>query len=88
MNQHRLDTQPVETPTYNSWASRLWGVRTVVQGLLLDIGVGVTLFLVTVIGDLEWTRTYWVLLGLGVAKSAIQAVVAYMVRRLLPPRRS
>lgn len=80
------DTQPVETPSYKDWASRLWGVRTVLQGLLLDVGIGVTLYLLTVIGDLEWTRTYWILLGLGVAKSAIQAVVAYMARRLLPPK--
>lgn len=81
-----LTQQPVETLAYRDWAAKLWGVRTVIQGLLLDVGVGVTLFLLMVIGNLEWTRTYWVLLGLGVARSAIQAVVAYMARRLLPPR--
>lgn len=78
--------QPVETPAYKSWASRVWGRRTVLQGLLIDVGVGITLYLITVIGNLEWTRTYWIVLGLGVAKSAIQAVVAYMARRLLPPQ--
>lgn len=82
---HQLDTQPVETPRYRDWASKLWGVRTILQGLALDVGVGVTLFLLTVIGNLEWTRAYWLILGLGVAKSAVQAVVAYMARRLLPP---
>jgi hypothetical protein len=90
MSQHRLaplDTQPVETASYKSWASKLWGVRTVLQGLALDVAVGVTLYLVTVIGNLEWTRTYWIVLGLGVAKSAVQAVVAYMVRKLIPPQR-
>jgi vacuolar-type H+-ATPase subunit I/STV1 len=82
---HQLE-RPTETVEYKDWASKLWGVRTVLQGLALDVGVGVTLFLLTVIGNLEWTRTYWILLGLGVAKSAIQAVVAYMARRLLPPQ--
>ena len=85
MSLHRLE-QPVESQTYKNWASKLWGVRTVLQGLALDVLIGITLFLMTVIGDLEWTRAYWLLLGAGVAKSAIQAVVAYMVRKLLPPK--
>jgi uncharacterized membrane protein YcjF (UPF0283 family) len=91
VSQHRLapvDEQPVETPAYNRWASKLWGVRTVIQGLAIDVGVAVTLYLITVIADLEWTRVYWIALGLGVARSAIQAVVAYMARKLLPPRQS
>ena len=83
-----ISTQPIETPAYKSWASNLWGVRTFLQGLTLDVLVGVTLYLVTVIGDLEWTRVYWIALGLGVSRSAIQAVVAYLVRRLVPPKRS
>lgn len=88
MSQHRLSEQPVETTTYKNWASKLWGVRTFFMGLGLDVAVGVTLYLVTVIGQLEWTRTYWVVLGLGVARSAIFAAVAYLARRLLPPKQS
>lgn len=86
MSQHRLVEQPLETATYKTWASNLWGVRTVLMGLAIDVGVAVTLFLVVEIKDLEWTRTYWIALGLGVARSAIQGAVAYMVRRLLPPK--
>lgn len=86
MSRHAFDAQPPETPAYRDWASKLWGVRTALQGLLIDVLTGVTLYLVTVIGDLEWTRVYWLALGLGVARSAVQAVVAYLVRRLLPPR--
>lgn len=88
MSQHRLSEPPTETATYRSWASRLWGVRTFLMGLGLDVAIGVTLYLVTVIGQLEWTKTYWVVLGLGVARSAIFAAVAYLARRLLPPKRS
>lgn len=88
MSQHRLNEQPPETATYKSWASKLWGVRTFLQGLALDIAVGVTLYLVTVIGNLEWTKTYWIVLGLGISRSAIQAVVAYLVRKLLPPKQA
>lgn len=86
MSRHQLDEQPIETQSYKMWASKLWGVRIFVQGLLLDVAVAVTLFLATVIGNLEWTKVYWIALGLGVARSAITAVVAYLVRRLLPPR--
>ena len=88
MSQHRLNEQPTETATYKNWASNLWGVRTFLLGLGLDVAVGVTLYLTTVIGSLEWTKTYWVVLGLGVARSAILAAVAYLVRRLLPPKQS
>lgn len=88
MSQHRLVEQPPETRTYKNWASRLWGVRTTLMGLAIDVGVAVTLFLVVEIRDLEWTRTYWVALGLGLARSAIQGVVAYLVRRFLPPKQS
>ena len=88
MSQHRLSEQPVETATYKDWASKLWGVRTFLMGLGLDVAIGVTLYLVTVIGNLEWTRTYWVVLGLGVARSAIMSAVAYLARRLLPPKQS
>lgn len=81
---HQLE--PVETRGYNRWASKLWGVRTALQGLAIDVAVAVTLVLVAAIGSLEWTKTWWLALGLSVARSAIQAVVAYVARRLLPPK--
>lgn len=89
MSQHRLiDERPLETTRYNLWASKLWGVRTFLLGLGLDVMIGVTLYLVTVIGQLEWTKAYWIVLGLGVARSAIMSAVAYLARRLLPPKQS
>lgn len=59
--------------------------RTFFQGLALDVAVAGTVFLVTVIGDLEWTRTYWVMLGFGLAKSVVQGVVAYLARKWITP---
>lgn len=61
------------------------GLRTFMWGLLVDVGAAGVAFLATVIGDLEWTRVYWVMLGLGLAKSVVQGVVAFFMRKLLPP---
>lgn len=61
------------------------GIRSFLWGLMIDCGVAITLFLLTVISDVEWTSTYWTMLGLGVAKSVVQGVVAYFARKLLPP---
>lgn len=54
-------------------------------GLVVDVAAAGVAFLVTVIGDLEWTRAYWIMLGLGLAKSVIQGLVAFLMRKLLPP---
>lgn len=59
--------------------------RTVLQGLGIDVAVGVVLVLSTAVADIHWTREYWVLLGLSLAKTVIQTVVAYFMRLLVPP---
>lgn len=75
----------VETPTEVSSDARVRGWRSFVQGLLIDVSVAAVVFLVTVIGDLEWTTVYWIALGLGLAKSVVQGVVAYLARKLITP---
>ncbi len=77
-------TNPNEPATKNEDAWVRAG-RTFAQGLLLDVAVASAVFLVTVIGDLEWTRVYWVMLGLGLAKSVIQGIVAYLARKWITP---
>lgn len=76
------------TPAYAARAeedARVRGWRSFAQGLLIDAVVAGTVFLVTVIGGIEWTRAYWTMLGLGLAKSVIQGVVAYFARKLVTP---
>lgn len=61
-------------------------LRTLVQGLMFDVVMAVVMVLsVAVAGGLEWTRAYWLALGLAVAKSAIVAVVSYAARLAVPP---
>lgn len=61
-------------------------VRTLAQGLALDVGVAVVSVAAVAVGDVHWTRAWWAALGLLVAKTAVQAAVSYAARRLLPPK--
>lgn len=79
MSSHRVDTSDVAED------ARVRGWRSFVAGVAIDAAVAGTVFLVTVIGNLEWTRTYWLMVGLGLAKSVVQGIVAYMARKLIKP---
>lgn len=74
------DTPPIESDARNR-AFRTW-----IQGLALDVAAGAAVALAAAIaGGIEWTRVYWVTLGLVVAKSCVQAVVSYFARKFVPP---
>jgi hypothetical protein len=63
--------------------------RTFVQGFGLDVASGAVVALTAAVaGGIEWTRLYWVALGLAVAKSVVQAAVSYLARKLVPPAAS
>lgn len=58
------------------------GWQTLGQSLAIDVGVGVALAASTVIGPWQgWGDVQWTILGFAVAKSAVQAVVAWVIRR-------
>lgn len=61
------------------------GWRTFLQGLAFDVVATGVAFMVTVIGGLEWTRTYWLMVGLGLAKSVIVGVISYLARFFIKP---
>jgi hypothetical protein len=75
----------VTTPLTPAADARNRALRTVLQGLVLDVSVAVVLVLATSVGDLHWTRAYWLTLGLTLAKTVIQSGVAYAMRKLIPP---
>lgn len=81
-NPHQVNPNAPAAKSEDAWVR---ANRTFFQGLALDVAVAGTVFLVTVIGDLEWTRVYWVMLGLGLAKSVVQGVVAYLARKWITP---
>ena len=63
---------------------RAW--RTLLQGLAIDVAVTLVLFLYTATASIEWTKAYWTLLGLSLAKTVIQTAVSSLMRRLVPPK--
>jgi hypothetical protein len=86
--QHRLDydaTQPRNADEIVQRDAQVRGFRAFMQGLGIDVAVAATVFLVTVITDLQWTRTYWIMVGLGLARSIIQGIVAYFARKFIKP---
>lgn len=59
-------------------------VRTFITGLAVDIAVGVALVLGTFFADKNsWGEIQWAILTFSLAKSIVQAVCAYVLRRFL-----
>ena len=67
--------------------ARVRAFRSFAWGLLVDVSTAVVLVLATAFTDIRWTREYWTVLGLMIAKSVLQAVVAFFMRKLVPPTR-
>ena len=61
-------------------------LRSLVQGLALDVLVAIVLVVGTAFNTIEWTPEYWKLLGLTVAKSVLQAGASYLMRVLVKPK--
>lgn len=65
--------------------NRAW--RTFVQGLLVDVllaaTAGVSLALTS--PDFAWTKTYWIAVGLSLAKTTLTTITAYVMRKAAPP---
>jgi hypothetical protein len=66
--------------------ARTRALRSFAWGLLIDVTVAVVLVLGVAFTDVQWTKEYWYALGLSVAKSVLQAIVAYVARKVIPPR--
>lgn len=63
---------------------RAW--RTFKSGIGIDIALGVAIAAAPLISGLEWTKLYWAVFGTSVAKSVLQAVVSYWLRRRSTPK--
>lgn len=80
-----MGTLPVPAPAPVDARSRAW--RTLAQGLLVDVLAAVVLAVGPELagGHFVWTRAYWLALAGLAGKSVVTAVVAYVMRRVLPP---
>lgn len=60
------------------------GIRTFIQGVTIDIAVGVALVLTTFFASTNsWGEVEWIVLSFSVFKSVVQAIAAYIMRRWL-----
>lgn len=65
--------------------SRAW--RTFLQGLVIDVGTGLLVTLASAFNVIEWSWPYWAALGLLLAKTLLQSLIASIMRRVIPPPR-
>jgi hypothetical protein len=63
---------------------RAW--RTFKSGIGLDIAIAIAIVVAPAVTNLEWTPTYWTVLGTAVAKSVLTAVTSYVLRRKSTPK--
>ncbi len=78
---------PLPTPADTGTDARNRAWRTLVQGLLTDVLGAVVLAVAPALAgaDFAWTTPYWAAVGLLAAKTAVQSVVSYIGRRVVPP---
>lgn len=65
--------------------ARQRGLRTLAQGLAVDVAIAVATVAATQAGDVRWTKAWWAALGLLLAKTALGAAASWLHRHLQPP---
>jgi hypothetical protein len=61
-------------------------VRTFLQGLVVTIAGSLVTALVTVSSGVQWTRAYWVGVGIAAGTSVVTGVASYIARYIAPPQ--
>lgn len=78
MSESTYDARTVRDAQVRAWRT-FWAVFGV------DIGTSVMVYVVSVFADFAWTREYWVMLSLGVAKAIFTGAVTYFARKFIKP---
>lgn len=64
------------------------GLRVALTGLAIDVAVAIALVMSAFVLDLSsWSGVEWTVLSFTLAKSVVQAVAAFILRRFIDPSR-
>lgn len=59
-------------------------LRTFIQGLVIDVGVALVLAFATLFTDASgWGDIQWTVVSFGLAKTCVQSIASYVMRRFL-----
>ena len=91
--KHRADIHPAIVGVAKARATarlandaRNRSKRTFLTGLAIDVSVGIALVLGTYFASADsWGSIQWIVLSFSIAKSAVQATCAFVLRRFLDP---
>lgn len=76
---------PIPTPLPASADAWQRAMRTLVIGLLVDVGTALAGLLVAQLPGVQWTKEWWLGLGALVASTAVKAIASYIGRKVAPP---
>jgi hypothetical protein len=74
---------PVPLPTKRDAINR--AIRTFVAGLWVDVATAIVAVLVLWLGDVHWTRAWWIGLAVALGKTVATAAISYVRRYISPP---
>lgn len=80
----QMTTGQVKKFTASDALDRAW--RTFKTGVGIDIAIAVVIVLAPAFTNIEWTKTYWLVLASQLGKSVLQAIVSYYYRKLKTPK--
>jgi heme/copper-type cytochrome/quinol oxidase subunit 4 len=80
-------TKPTQLPVPKSTDddARQRAIRSYLGGLIAAVIMAVAPLGDAALGNIQWSRAWWIALGLGLVSPALHAVVAYVLRHLAPP---
>jgi hypothetical protein len=76
---------PLPVPKSAADDARQRAVRSYLGGLIVAVLGSAVPILEAAAGDLQWSRAWWIALGITVASPALHAAAAYVLRHLAPP---
>jgi hypothetical protein len=79
---------PLPVPAPANIDARSRALRTFVQGLISAVLVAVGPVVAVAFGGLQWTKEYWLGVGVLVGSAVVTACVSYVMRYLKPPSTS